>query len=293
MANYSIKDVETLSGVKAHTLRIWEQRYDFLRPHRTDTNIRYFTDDQLKMILNIALLNRHGMKISKIASMPVDDLNNEVRRIATDNPEPNVSLDSLIHSMLDFDENRFEKTLSQSILRVGFEDTFVKVIFPLMERTGILWTTGVVRPSQEHFISNLIRRKLCVAIDNHHEIPKDDAKRFVLFLPEGETHELLLLFTEYILRTKNYKVAYLGNSLPFEDIEFIEKIFKPDYLLTYITVPTTEMPLQRYVDTLSISFPAVKIIIGGPQIRQQNPKLPQNVSYVSSIDNLLNTISKN
>ncbi len=290
MANYSIKDVETLSGVKAHTLRIWEQRYDFLRPHRTDTNIRFYNDEQLKTILNIALLNRNGLKISKIASMPSDALNQEVLRLTSEKSEPNILLDSLIHSMLDFDESRFEKTLSQCILKIGLEATFSEVIFPMMERTGILWATGVVRPAQEHFISSLIRRKLCVAIDNQHATPREDAKRVVLFLPEGETHELMLLFSEYLLRKNGYKVAYLGNSLPFDDIEFINKYFYPDYFLTFITVPPSEMPLQKYIDKFSSAFPEAGILIGGGQIRQQTPKLPKNVFYVDSVDDLLDKI---
>ena len=195
MAQYSIKEVETLSGVKAHTLRIWEQRYHLLTPERTDTNIRFYSDEQLRMLLNIATLNRNGMKISKIAGLEKGALNQEVLKVFESANQPDNLLDSLIHSMLDFDERRFEKTLSDAILKIGFDDAFVKLLFPFLIRTGILWATGAVRIVQEHFITNLIRRKIYVAIDSVFVEPNKQSKKFILFLPEGETHDLLLLFT--------------------------------------------------------------------------------------------------
>jgi DNA-binding transcriptional MerR regulator len=290
MASYSIKDIETLTGIKAHTLRIWEQRYNFLEPKRTDTNIRYYTDEQLRLILNISMLNKNGFKISKIANMNWDELQQEVLRLSATRDEPDFLLDSLINSMIDFDENRFEKTLSQSIVKHGFEETFSKVVFPMMERTGILWATGVIRPAQEHFISNLIRRKLCVAIDNQFIKENENTRRFVLFLPEGETHELLLLFTEYVLRSRNHHVAYIGNSLPFDDIEFINRAFRPNYFVTYITVPLAGFSLKNYIEKLSESFPDKTIFIGGAQIRQYRLNLPENVLVIHSVQNLIHSI---
>jgi DNA-binding transcriptional MerR regulator len=290
VAQYSIRDLEILSGVKAHTLRIWEQRYDFLKPHRTDTNIRFYTDEQLKNVLNISLLNRNGFRISKIAKMKNEDLNNEVLKISSDNAEPNVYLDSLVHSMLDFDEARFEKTLSSAIVSLGFESTFNTVIFPFMQRTGILWTTGAVRPVQEHFITNLIRRKITVAIDSQFVKVNEKSKKFVLFLPSGETHELLLLFTEYLLRNQNHQVAYVGASVPFEDISFIHADFKPNFLLTFITVTPSEMPLQDYINKLSETFPETKILVGGAQIMFHPVTLPSNVFSVKSCEQLLELI---
>ena len=207
MGQYSIKEVETLTGVKAHTLRIWEQRYDFLKPSRTDTNIRYYTDEQLRMLLNIGTLNRNGMKISKIAELGKGELAKEVMNIYEDANEPDSLLDSMVHSMLDFDERRFEKTLTSAILKLGFEQAFTKLVFPFMSRTGVLWATGSVRVAQEHFITNLIRRKVLVAIDAQHIEVTKKTKKFILFLPEGEVHELLLMFTEYLLRKQNHEVA--------------------------------------------------------------------------------------
>jgi len=290
VAQYSIRDIEILSGVKAHTLRIWEQRYDFLKPHRTDTNIRYYTDEQLRNILNVSLLNRNGFKISTIAKMKNDDLNSAVLKVATENTEPNIYLDSMIHSMLDFDEARFEKTLSSAIVSLGFEATFNTVVFPFMQRTGILWTTGAVRPVQEHFITNLIRRKITVAIDSQFVKPTENSKKFVLFLPSGETHELLLLFTEYLLRNHNHQVAYVGASVPFEDIAYIHADFKPHFLLTFFTVAPTEMPLQDYINKLASTFPDTKIFVGGAQIMFNPVDLPGNVFAVKSCEQLLSLL---
>ncbi len=290
MSQYSIRDIEMLSGVKAHTLRIWEQRYDFLKPHRTDTNIRYYTDEQLKLILNISLLNRSGVRISKIAEMKAEDLNSAVMKISSENNEPNVYLDALIHAMLDFDELRFEKTLSSAIMRIGFQETFISIIFPFMQRAGMLWSTGAVRPIQEHFISNLIRRKISVAIDSQFVKVTESSKKFVLFLPSGETHELLLLFTEYLIRNHNHQVAYIGTSVPFDDIEFINANFKPDFLLTYFTVSPDEMPLQIYIEKLSASFPQTTIVVGGLQIASNALVFPDNVVPVFSIQQLTNLL---
>ena len=291
MSQYSIKEVESLSGVKAHTLRIWEQRYGFLKPDRTDTNIRFYSDDQLKLILNISTLNRSGMRISKIASLDANTLCKEVEKLAEQQAEPNVLLDALIHSMIDFDEDRFEKTLSCAILQHGFAKAFSELVFPLMTRTGVLWSTGVVYPAQEHFISNLVRRKICAAIESQHVVRNQHTKKFALFLPEGETHELVLLFTEYILRQNNHHVAYLGGSLPFDDISFIRKSFQPDYLVTYFCIPPVEMPLQEYINQLSNNFSAQKIIVGGKQIDLQQPSLPANVTPVRCINSLMKAIS--
>ncbi|MES2621196.1 MAG: MerR family transcriptional regulator, partial [Bacteroidota bacterium] len=190
MGQYSIKEVETLSGVKAHTLRIWEQRYDFLKPKRTDTNIRYYTDDQLRLLLNVGTLNRNGMKISKIAELNEGQLQDAIMSIQNTTNDPDNYLDSLIQAMIDFDERRFDKTLSSAIIKLGFEQAFLKLIFPFMVRTGILWSAGSVNVAQEHFMSNLIRRKIKVAIDGVFVESSTLSKKFVLFLPEGETHEI-------------------------------------------------------------------------------------------------------
>ena len=286
MAQYSIKDVETLSGVKAHTLRIWEQRYDFLKPNRTDTNIRYYTDDQLRMLLNISTLNRHGMKISRIASLPKEQLEKEVLHVYEAAQQSDVMLDSMVHSMISFDENRFEKTLSSAIVKMGFEESFAKLVFPFMIRTGVLWATGSVRVVQEHFISNLIRRKISAAIDGQFVEPTERSKKFVLFLPEGETHELLLLYTEYMLRKYNQEVAYIGASLPAGEIEFVSKAFKPDYLVTFLTLPIPDGNIEQYLFNICTENPTLHLLVGGLQTEQLSNKLPSNCTLLKSAEDL-------
>ena len=291
MGIYSIKEVETLSGIKAHTLRIWEQRYDFLRPERTDTNIRHYTDEQLKLILNVATLNRSGMKISKIAAMDEKERSDYVLKSYELTTEPDSLTDSLIYAMLDFDEKRFEKALSSAIVKLGFEDAFSRLIIPFLIRTGVLWSTGAVRVVQEHFISNLIRRKICAATDNVYIQENPNKRKFILFLPEGENHELVLLYTEYLLRKKNHDVVYLGASLPFDELPFVTEAFKPDYLVTYQTISLEHLPFQEYLDKLSAMFPKCKIIVGGSLLTSAKYSIPTNCIEVSSPDDLMSAIA--
>jgi DNA-binding transcriptional MerR regulator len=286
MGQYSIKDLETLSGVKAHTIRIWEQRYNLLQPERTDTNIRFYCDEDLKHLLNVSLLNKNGIKISTIADMSEDEIRHKALDIVSDNKEPNVLLESLMHSMLDFDEQRFEKALNTAIMNGGFQKAFSDLLLTLLQRVGFLWTTGVVKPSQEHFMTNLIRRKLATAIDNRYVEKTEKSKKYVLFLPEGEQHEILLLFSEYLLRINNHQVAYIGSSVPFDEIGFVRTKFKPDVLLTFITVPIQYYSLQSFVDKLSTSFPDLEVLVGGAQMDIIKPTLPQNVKHIKSLDDL-------
>lgn len=292
MANYSIKEVETLSGVKAHTLRIWEQRYDFLKPHRSDTNIRYYTDDQLRLLLNVSTLNRNGMKISKIAELSKEDVGKQVLEMCKNTSDPDDLLDSLIHAMVDFDEQRFEKTLSTAITQLGFEKAFVNLIFPFMIRTGILWSAGSVRVAQEHFISTLIRRKICAAIDSVYVELNASSRKFVLFLPEKETHELLSLFSEYVLRKNNHQVVNVGASMPFEDLRCVVDAFKPSFLVTFITVPISEIPLEQYVQSLSREYQNLSILIGGATGLDNSFKWPSNCIPISNSQDLLQAINK-
>ncbi|MBL0310645.1 MAG: B12-binding domain-containing protein [Bacteroidetes bacterium] len=262
-----------------------------MRPQRTETNIRYYTDEQLRKILNVSLLNRNGYKISKIAEMTEADLKNEVIQIANQTHTSDNLLDALTQSMIDFDESRFERTLSTAILKNGFEESFTHTVFPFLVRTGILWAAGTIKPAQEHFITNLIRRKLSVAIDAQQEEPLKNARKFVLFLPEGETHELMLLFIEFILRKNRQRVAYLGNSLPIDDVAFINEVFQPDYFITYLTSAQTELPLKKFVQKMSKSYPDRTLLIGGQQAETIQFRLPANVKVIHSVEDLMQYLS--
>lgn len=281
MSSYSIKDLEQLSGIKAHTLRIWEQRYNLLSPKRTDTNIRFYDDQDLKLILNVALLNDNGVKISKIASMDSTEIREEVMKLT----ERSLTHDDQIHAlticMIEMDEDRFDKILSTNIIKLGFEQTMMNIIYPFMSKIGVLWQTGAINPAQEHFISNLVRQKLIVAIDG--QIAKGGGKKFLLFLPEGELHETSMLFASYLIKNKGHKVIYLGQSTPYEDLLSVYNLHQPEYLLTVITTSPSSDYVQEYLNSLSKRFPDAQILVTGYQVIGQDLVFPANVRLLNYI----------
>lgn len=287
MSNYSIKDLEHLSGIKAHTLRIWEQRYNFIKPKRTDTNIRYYSDEDLKLILNISTLKENGYRISKIAEMEDAELNEHVLRITENNLRFPDQINSLTLSMIDLDEDRFEKVFSTNILKYGFEKTMLSIIYPFLSKCGVLWQTGSINPAQEHFISNLIRQKLTVAIDGQFITETEAKAKFLLFLPEQELHELSLMFASYILQSRQYKVIYLGQMLPFEDLKSVYHIHQPKYLLTVLTVSPKKNDVQEYINELSRSFPDSHILVTGYQIVGQDIEEQDNVTLFYKMEDLI------
>src|SRR6185436_6119767 len=197
MGKYSIKELEQLSGIKAHTIRIWEKRYTIINPERTATNIRFYSDENLKKIINVSLLNNHGFKISKIADMSLTEISDKILVLSEAKTEAHIYIDQLVVSMVDLDEEKFEKILNKLIDKFGFERSITEVVYPFMEKIGVLWQTGTITPAHEHFISNLIRQKLITSIASL-PIPSNKSKKAILFLPEGELHEIGLLFYHYI-----------------------------------------------------------------------------------------------
>lgn len=293
MSNYSIKDLEQLSGIKAHTLRIWEQRYNLLSPKRTDTNIRYYDDADLKLILNVAVLNSNGFKISKIAAMSPVDISEEIIKLTDRSLDYNDQIQALTICMIEMDEDRFEKVLSTIILKMGFEDTVLNVVYPFLTKIGVLWQTGSISPAQEHFISNLIRQKLIVAIDG--ELSNSLGKTFMLFLPEGELHELSLLFSSYLIKKYGHKVIYLGQSTPKADLISVYRTQKPDFLLTVITSSLTGDKVQDYLNMLGKEFAKSEIFVSGLQALEQSLNIPSNIrllTYAKEIKNVLVQMEK-
>ncbi|GJM59579.1 MULTISPECIES: MerR family transcriptional regulator [Persicobacter] len=293
MSNYSIKDLELLSGIKAHTLRIWEQRYNFLKPQRTDTNIRYYTDRDLKLILNVSLLKENGLRISNIAKMEESEMRDHVIRITDSKTTYPEQIYALTLAMVELDEERFEKIMGSNILKYGFENTMVNIIYPFMARVGLLWQTGGINPAQEHFISNLVRQKLMVAIDSQYVSNSEFKHKYMLFLPDGELHDIGLLFANYLLRNRKNKTFYLGQSLPFEELTSIFEIHQPDFLLTIITsVPGSYLEVQKFVDNMSAAFPKTTILISGPQVVGQGIIEPENVIVLNKFQDLVDFIEE-
>ena len=274
ICKFSIKDIEKLSGIKAHTLRIWEQRYGILKPNRTDTNIRWYDNDELKNILNVSLLNNHGYKISKIAGLSKVEIASEVTKIVDSTSKECEQISSLIISMVEMDERRFEQIISNQILRNGFSYTIEEVIYPFLHKIGVMWHTGSINPAQEHFITHLIRQKLIVAIDGQIVIEKNQSKKFILYLPENELHELSLLYFTYLLKSNGHFVTYLGQSIPMIDVERVAEIKNSDYIVSVFTHKMDS--IQDYLNQLAVSFPHKRLLLSGYELVKEGVKLPEN-----------------
>jgi MerR family transcriptional regulator, light-induced transcriptional regulator len=286
MSQYSIKDLERLSGIKAHTLRMWEKRYGIMDPGRTATNIRMYGDSDLKKILNVSILNRYGIKISHIAAMNDSELAERIIIISRNSSDYDSLIENLVISMVDLDEENFDKLLSKAIMQNGFEETILKIVYPLMEKIGILWQTGAINPAQEHFISHLIRQKMIVAIDSVMPAINPDPMHFLLFLPEGELHELGLLFYNYLLQKRGHKVTYLGQWVPFKDMAAASTILRIDYLLTSIATVHSGTDLLDYISSLSKAFKEKTIFISGYQTGFLEENLPTNIIRLGSANDL-------
>ena len=292
MGTYSIKDLERLSGIKAHTIRIWEKRYGLIEPTRTSTNIRTYCDAELKKILNISILNRNGLKISKIAQLTPGEISGLVTKLTEDTKDTSSQFDSLYISMIDLDENLFEKIISRSIIQLGFEQMVIQLLFPFFNRIGIMWQTGTISPAQEHFISNLFRQKLIVAIDSIFSTDKANPKTFILYLSENELHELGLLFIYYLLKKRGHKVIYLGAMLPFDSLQAIVKLKPAEYLVTSVVSSYEDDNLNEYFTRIAREFSDKKIIVSGRraesiQISAQNLIIVNNInSFIAEIEKI-------
>lgn len=282
MAQYSIKDLERITGVKAHTIRIWEKRYGIVEPRRTDSNIRYYCDTDVKKLMNVSLLIRHGYKISKLAELDQTELSKKILEVTMVANGHDCQIDNLAVAMIEMDEAKFEKILNMSIMKEGFQNTVFKVLYPLFERVGVLWQAGSINPAHEHFITNLVKQKVYVAIDSI-EIPAgSDVKKFLLFLPEWEMHELGLLIYDYIIKSNGYKVIYLGQNVPESDVYAVTDFIQPDYLLTGFSNAIEKEKLEAYLQRISSRYPDKKIFISGYQVPILNGFIPANVTVIPS-----------
>lgn len=275
MGKYSIKELEQLSGIKAHTIRIWEKRHRLIDPARTPTNIRFYSDHDLKKIINVSLLNNHGLKISKIADMSLEQMNQKVLELSELKSDTAIHIDQLVIAMIEMEEEGFEKILNTLILRYGFERSITEIVYPFLEKIGILWQTQNITPAHEHFMSNLIRQKLIVAIDGL-PLPPKTARKILLFLPEGELHELALLFFHYLTRKAGFRTYYLGQNVPHDDLVSVFQVHQPDLLISSITT-STAAPVEDYLARLTRDFPNTPILISGQQVQKFNGAKLQNI----------------
>lgn len=286
MGNYSIKELEKLSGIKAHTIRIWEVRYGLLKPQRTDTNIRIYDDEQLKRLLNVALLLKKGIRISKISKLKTAEINKYLLTEDIDNTSyPEDKLNGLIISMIELDEEMFEKIFSSSLLSLGFRATLFKLIYPLLEKVGLFWSIGKINPAQEHFVSNLIRQKIITAIDS--QLPPDKSKsKFMLFLPEREFHEVGLLTAYYLVKSSRHPVIYLGQNVPLEDAVSVYKTCHPANILVFITTTQPPEEIEDYLNKIKKLFSKSEIYISGSAEVLSKVKLPEKINWLKNPDDL-------
>ena len=282
MNAFTIKDLENLSGIKAHTIRIWEQRYNFLKPQRTTTNIRYYSNDELKTVLNIALLNKYGFKISHIDRMQPQEIREKILLLGDAHAIQERIINDLVQEMVDLDMEKFEKITNSYIATKGIERTVLQIIFPFLEKIGILWQTGHINPAQEHLVTNIIRQKLIVAIETTVS-PITLDKTFLLFLPEGEHHELGLLFMYYLLKSRGAKTLYLGANVPVKDVEYVINLKKPDIVFVHLTATGSNFNFEKFLNNIHQRFGGITTIISGQLTLQYKRKLPASVQFKKSL----------
>ena len=286
MNAFTIRDLENLSGIKAHTIRIWEQRYSFLKPKRSSTNIRYYDSAELKTLLNVSLLNRYGFKISHIDKMESDTMKEKILSLSSVEAKQERMINDLLHGMIDFDSATFEQILDHHIQTHGIDITIRNLIFPFLHRLGILWMTDHVRVAHEHLVSNIIRQKILVGIE-HAKRSHADAKTIVMFLPDGEHHELGLLYVHYLLKSRGMNVIYLGADVPVSELEYICNLRQPDFLYSHLTCLPSKLNFENYLVALHKRCNNTPVVISGRMIFQFLKKIPENVRIKQSIEEVI------
>ena len=290
MNSFTIKDLENLSGIKAHTIRIWEQRYSFIKPERTGTNIRYYSNEELKKILNVALLNKYGYKISHIDKMNEGEMKEKILSLNQMEAQQERIVNDLIQSMVDIDIEKVEIILDKFIAARGIERAITQIIFPFLEKIGILWLTNHINPAQEHFVTNIIRQKLIVGIDSV-ITPVKVNKSVLLFLPEGEYHELGLLFMYYLLKNRGVTTYYLGSNVPLKDVEYVAKLKNPDYLYSHLTTVGQNFNFDKFIVNVTQKFGGIPVIISGQLTNIYQKKIHAPLNFKRSFAEVMDFVS--
>ena len=291
-STFSIKNLENLSGIKAHTLRIWEKRYNLLEPERTDTNIRRYSLDSLRKLLNVTLLYNHGFKISKIASLDDSEIPKLVRSIALKANSEQVSINAFKLAMINFDYELFDTNYEEILQHHNFEYLFMNIFMPLMKELGILWQTGAISPSHEHFITNLVKQKIHLQTEYLQKNKfEPNHPIFVLFLPENEIHELGILYLNYLILSKGYRTIFLGQSLQTSSLQTLYSYETKYYFVSYITVEPSKDEIMPYLQTFYnkiLDKQDSKLILFGPQqIAIDKETLPEKIEMFRSVESFV------
>ncbi len=293
--SFSIRDMENLSGIKAHTIRIWEKRYNLFQPERTVTNIRTYSLSSLQKLLNITLLYNNGYKISKIAKLEESHIPVIVREIVSNNSEKNHAINAFKLAMINFDQTLFLNTYNSLLTERSFRDIFNEVFIPLLNELGLLWQTDTISPSHEHFITHLIKQKIYINTEKLQMVePTQKDKVFALFLPENEIHEIGLLYLNYEITLRGYKSIYLGQTMPIESLVDLLKYYSNVHFVSYFTVSPTKDELTSYFEkfskTLNISGSS-KLYVLGHQIQYiAKEELPNTIRTFNSIEHLIGSL---
>jgi len=290
--SFSIRDMENLSGIKAHTIRIWEKRYNLFSPERTSTNIRTYSIASLQKLLNITLLYNYGYKISKIAKLDESQIPMMVKEIVAQNSKKSHALNAFKLAMLNFDQSLFQKTYNSLLVERSFRDVFYEVFIPLLNELGLLWQTDTISPAHEHFISNLIKQKIYIQTEKlQFEEPSHNNRVFALFLPENEIHDIGLLYINYEITLRGYKSIYLGQTMPMKNLSDLLKYYDHIHFISYFTVAPTPNELHAYLERFSNILelsPESRLYVLGHQIRHATADtFPDTVKAFNSIEQLL------
>ncbi len=293
--SFSIRDLENLSGIKAHTIRIWEKRYNLLTPERTTTNIRTYNLSNLQKLLNITLLYTSGYKISKIAKIPEDNIPLVVREIVAKSSITNHSISAFKLAMINFDQTMFANTYDALLGEKSFREIFKGIFIPLLNELGLLWQTDTISPAHEHFISALIKQKILTNTERlQNRQPTKEDKVFVPFLPENEIHEIGLLYINYEITLKGYKSIYLGQTVPLDTLKDVMKYFDNLHFLSYFTVAPSKSKIDSYIHRFSKTIQdssTTQLWILGHQIQHlDNGNLPHYVKTFNSIEQVISEL---
>lgn len=292
MNKFSIKDIETITGIKSHTIRVWEQRYNLLQTKRTDTNIRYYDDDDLRFLLNVSILNDSGIKISEIVKMSSDEIAQKVESLSEVENNYTCHIQSLVKYSLELNEEEFKKAFNQAVKKIGFEQTMIQVTYPFLKKVGIMWQTGMINPAQEHFATNLIKQKIIVAIFSVKPFEIEGVKKFLLFLPENEYHEIALLFAYYLIKLHGHKVLYLGQSLSLNYVREVIDSYHPDYIFSILTNSMNHSEINESVRSFVKSFPNQTILLAGNALKDHKLDDLANVINLQDVADLLSFLNQ-
>ena len=293
-STFSIKNLETFSGIKAHTLRIWEKRYNLLEPERTETNIRRYSLDNLRKLLNITLLYNHGFKISKISSLSIEEISGSVSNIALKENSEQIAINALKLAMINFDCELFNKTYDEFLSHSKFEFIFMDVFMPLMKELGILWQTAAISSTHEHFITNLIKQKIHIQTERVQLNIKKNTNYpiFVLFLPENEIHELGILYLNYLTLSKGLRTILLGQSIQISSLENLYTYKDSFNFITYLTVEPNEKEIMPYLklfnEKLLLNTNSKLIVFGPQQSKIDLNNLPNKIELYRSVESFIN-----